>query len=152
MAKADKPDPDAPEPRQVLRELVLYGLVAAVAFVVDLAVLTALVEVGKLPYLLAAVIAFVAGSLVAYGLCVRYVFRYRRLDDRRAEASLFVALGVIGLFVNVSLMAVGVEQFGLHYLVAKVCAAGFTVFLNFALRKLVLFTRLRSAASAGGPG
>lgn len=139
------------KPQRVLRELVLYGLVSVAAFGADVAALATLVEVAGWPYIPAAFVAFVGGSLLSYLLCIRLVFDFRRVEDRRAEASLFVALGAIGLAVNLALLAAGVEWLGVHYLVAKTGAAGFTVFLNFALRRLVLFTRIgrRSRLEAG---
>lgn len=132
---------------KLLREFVLYGIVSAVAFVADFTTLALLVEAGGWPYLPAAAIAFVFGSLIAWMLSVRYVFRYRRIDDRRVEAATFVVLGLAGLAANMALLAAGVEWLGLHYLLAKMAAGACTIFLNFALRRVVLFTRLADLAA-----
>lgn len=126
--------------KHIAREIFLYGLVSAVAFGVDLLILVGLVEIAGAPYLAAAVAGFVTGGLVAYGLCVRFIFRYRRIEDRRVEASSFIVLGLAGLAVNTAGIFVGVELFGVHYLLAKIGAAGLSFVVNYALRRLALFT------------
>lgn len=134
--------------KHIAREILLYAIASAVAFGVDLSILVGLVELGGLAYLPAAVIAFVTGGLVAYALCVRFIFRYRRVEDRRVEATSFVALGLAGLVVNAGGMVLGVEWLGLHYLLAKIGAAGMSFVVNYALRRLMLFTP-RSSHQSG---
>lgn len=128
--------------KHLAREFVLYALAMGVALAVDIGCLALLVEVGGLGYIPAAVLAFLAGSLVAYVLCVRFIFRYRRVADRRIEVTTFVALGAIGLAVNVGVMIAAVELLSLHYLLAKVVAAGISFVVNYASRRLLLFTPL----------
>jgi putative flippase GtrA len=126
--------------KHIAREMFLYGAVSGLAFAVDLALLVGLVELGGIPYLPAAIVSFVSGGLVAYVLCVRYIFRFRRVEDRRVEATSFVALGLAGLLVNAGGMTFGVEVLGLNYLIAKVGAAGLSFVVNYALRRFILFT------------
>jgi putative flippase GtrA len=136
--------------KHIAREVLLYGAASGIAFAVDLALLVGLVEVVRLPYLPAAVMAFISGGLVAYGLCVRYIFRFRRVADRRVEITTFVALGLAGLVVNTGGMAFGVEILGLYYLAAKFGAASLSFIVNYALRRFVLFTpRSSNQAEAG---
>lgn len=125
----------------LVREIIPYALVTAVAFAVDVALLTVLVEVAGWPPVAAAAVGFIVGGFVAYLLSVRFVFRYRRVGDRRVEATSFIALGLVGLAINVGLMALAIELLAVHYLVGKLCAATVTFLVNYALRRLVLFTR-----------
>ena len=127
--------------KHIAREVALYTAPMGVAFAVDLAVLAALVELAAVPYLAAAAAGFVAGGLVAYLLSVRFIFRFRRVQDRSLEAATFVALGLIGLVVNLGGMWLGVEMLGLHYLLAKIAAAGLSFVTNYGLRRLTLFTQ-----------
>ena len=133
--------------KQVAREIVLYGLAMALALSVDVACLALLVEVVGVGYMPAVVVAFVAGGLVAYLLCVRFIFRYRRVTDRRLEIVTFVSLGAVGLAVNVAIIAAAVELLALHYLAAKILAAGVSFVVNYAARRLLLFTPLGAGAS-----
>jgi putative flippase GtrA len=128
----------------LLQEVFRYGLVIGCAFAVDVGTLTGLVELGHWSYLPAAIAGFTMGSLVAYALSVRFVFKYRRVEDRRLEATIFITLGVIGIAANAGMMVAGVEWLGLHYLVAKIVASGVTFFLNYGLRRIFLFTQHRS--------
>lgn len=110
------------------------------AFSVDVATLVILVEVCDVPYLAAATVGFVFGGIVGYLLSVRFIFRFRRVQDRRIEAITFVALGLMGLVVNLGGMWLGVEVLSLHYVIAKVAAAGLSFITNYGLRRLMLFT------------
>jgi putative flippase GtrA len=136
--------------KHLAREVALYAAVSAVAFVVDLLVLVTLVERAGVPYLPAAICGFVIGGLLAYALCVRFIFRFRRVEDRRVEATSFVVLGLAGLAVNAGGMAFGVEVLGLHYLVSKLGAASLSFFVNYALRRLALFTPLPAQSTESG--
>lgn len=128
----------------IAREVFLYLVASLVALAADIGVMVGLVELAHVPYLLAAVISFILGGFVAYGLSVRFIFRYRRIEDRRVEATSFVILGLAGLAVNAACMAVGVELLGLNYIIAKLGAAGMSFVVNYALRRVLLFTPRRS--------
>lgn len=131
---------------RLARELLAYAAASGVAFACDFGTLAFLVQVLHWHYLVAATVAFVVGAAVAYLLSVRYVFRFRRIDDRRVEFAGFAAIGAIGLAVNTGAMYAGVEWLGLHYLVVKVLAGGITFTLNYALRRLALFTPATTGA------
>lgn len=132
---------------KIARELVMYAGVSGVAFSLDLGTLALLVEFGHWNYLPASAIAFVVGGLAAWWLSVRLVFSYRRVRDPRLESLTFVALGLVGMAANLGLLTLGVEWLGLHYAIAKIGAGGCTVGLNFAMRRLLLFTRLGQPGS-----
>jgi putative flippase GtrA len=125
---------------RLAREVLAYGAASAAAFACDFGTLAFLVQVLHWHYLVAATAAFLVGAVVAYLLSVRYVFRFRRINDRRVEFAGFAAIGAVGLAVNAGAMFAGVEWLGLHYLVAKVVAGGVTFVLNYVARRLALFT------------
>lgn len=128
---------------KLLRELVLYGLVSAVSLAVDVAVLIGLTELAGLHYLASAAIAFTTGALVAYTLSVAFVFRERRLEDRRSELVLFVLLGLGGLALNEAVLWGSVHWLGLGYAIAKAPAAVASFSFNFIARRALLFTATR---------
>jgi putative flippase GtrA len=127
--------------KAIFRETVGYATASGCALIVDMAILWALVHFLSWNYLAAATISFLAGAVVAYEISVRLVFKQRRLKDRRAELATFVAIGIVGLVVNAAVMFVAVKYFGLHYLIAKCVAAGFTFMCNFIARRQILFVR-----------
>ncbi len=127
--------------RLLLREATGYAAASAAALLVDFGLLWLLVRFAGCPYLIAATLSFLAGAWVAYALSVRIAFTRHRLLDRRIEFVVFVGLGAVALVVNVAVLYVMVDRFGVHYLAAKGVAAGCTFTSNFLLRRQVLFVR-----------
>jgi putative flippase GtrA len=125
-----------------------YASASALAFAVDIVLLWLLVGVGGMAYLPAAATSFMAGTVVVYALSIRHVFDYRRLGDWRHEFAVFTALGLVGLLLNLAVMFGLVSGIGLHYLVAKVGAAGCTFAVNFLMRRWMLFTRRTASRAA----
>lgn len=126
--------------KQLMCEAASYAAVSAIAFTIDVLTLYVLVETAGWHYLVAATCSFMAGSIVAYVLSTRLVFRYRRLDDRSLEFTVFAGIGVVGVLMNGTVIYVLVEYFGAQYLVAKVASASLTFGTNFLLRRWTLFS------------
>jgi putative flippase GtrA len=127
--------------KPIFRETLGYATASGCALVVDMAILWSLVHFLSWNYLAAATTSFLAGAVVAYEVSIRLAFRQHRLKDRRAELVTFVAIGIVGLLVNAAVMFVSVKYFGLHYLIAKCVAAGFTFMCNFIARRQILFVK-----------
>jgi putative flippase GtrA len=130
--------------RIVIQEALRYAAVSACAFIVDLTILFVLVHYFSWWYLGAATASFLAGLLVGYALSVTLVFKYRRLKDWRLEFASFSAIGAGGVAINAAAMSFGVKYLGLHYLIAKCGAAGFTFVWNFVARRQFLFVQRRA--------
>jgi putative flippase GtrA len=131
--------------RMVIHEALRYAAVSACTFVVDISILFILVHYLSWWYLGAATASFLAGLVVGYALSVTLVFRYRRLKDRRLEFASFAAIGAVGVAINAAAMAFAVKYLGLHYLIAKCGAAGFTFVWNFVARRQFLFVQRRTS-------
>jgi putative flippase GtrA len=125
----------------LLKEACGYAVASACALVIDMTILWALVHFLSWGYMAAAATSFLAGAVVAYELSVKLAFEQHRLQDRRAEFVSFLAIGTLGLAVNSGVIFVMVGYFGLHYLIAKCIAAGFTFVCNFIARRQLLFVR-----------
>jgi putative flippase GtrA len=134
--------------RNVRYEVLKYGLASGCALAIDVALLTFLIQVSGVHYLTAASASFTVGAIVAYLICIRYVFQHRRLSSAVHEFTLFVGVGAVGLAVNAAAMMAGVDMLQLHFLAAKLCSAGLTFATNFGMRKLLLFTPTRAQAAA----
>jgi putative flippase GtrA len=120
------------------KEAFRYGIVSVVAFGVDLGTLLFLAH--HMHYLVAAALAFLLGGLVAYVLSILFVFRHRRIKKRSFEAAAFVALGLVGLAINVAVVGVAVGQWSLPLAVGKLLAGCGTFACNFLLRRWALFS------------
>lgn len=126
---------------QVRSEFFRYLIAGTLAFLADLALFLALIRFAEARPVIAALAGYGAGLMVAYVLSVRWVFGFRRLTARRAEFAYFAAIGVIGLGVNVAVIGLLTEEWRVDSLIAKLIATGMTFTFNFALRKLMLFSR-----------
>jgi putative flippase GtrA len=127
--------------KTLVREAIGYMVVSACALTIDISVLFVLVHYFRWWYVAAASASFLVGLFVGYVLSVTWVFKYRRLTDQRIEFASFAGIGVIGLAINAAVITFGVKILGIHYLIAKCGAAGFTFVWNFAARRQLLFVR-----------
>lgn len=134
--------------RDRLIELMRYGCVSVLAFVVDVGLLGVLVKVGHWHYLTAAATSFVCGGVLAYLLCIRFVFRHRRIENTGLELSSFVALGLVGLVINMSVIYVLMTHTGLSLPLAKLAASAGTFAGGYLLRRTLLFTPPSSESKA----
>jgi putative flippase GtrA len=128
----------------LLKEAIGYAAASVVALAVDMTILWALVQFLSWGYLAASATSFLAGAVVAYELSVKLAFKQHRLQDRRAEFVTFLVIGTLGLAVNSGVIFIMVDYLGLHYLIAKCIAAGFTFVCNFIARRQLLFVRYSS--------
>ena len=91
-------------------------------------------------YLIAATTTFVSGGVLLYALSVRFVFSHRRTTKRAVELPSFVALGLLGLIVNLLVIRIGVEAVRLSLMHAKLAASICSFGVNFAVRRVLLFS------------
>ena len=124
-----------------LTQLILYGFVGGLAFIVDYGSLWFLTEVCGLHYLLSAAIAFVLGLVCNYLLSTSWVFSGRRLENRWAEFAVFALIGIVGLGLNELIMWVGTDLLHLHYMLSKIISTAIVFFWNFFARKFILFNK-----------
>jgi putative flippase GtrA len=125
----------------VADEGVRYFAASALALAIDFGIYVGLIRVAGVHYLIAAPLGFALGLATIYLLSIRWVFRERRLGDRRAEFALFALIGFAGMALNQLILFVAVQWLAASFEVAKIISAGMVFCFNFASRKLLLFTR-----------
>lgn len=120
-------------------KLARYFVVGGVAALVDWSLFWLFVQQLTLPYQWAAALSFVLATLVNYVLSIRYVFE-SGVRYRRAHEMFFVyVVSAIGLLVNLLVLQILFEGFGIHLLVAKVGATGVVFFWNYLARSRFIF-------------
>jgi putative flippase GtrA len=129
---------------KLFSEAARYAAASAVALGVDYGLLLLLTRYAGWDYRLAGTASFLGGASVAYALSVRFVFSAHRLHSRRLEFTWFVALGLVGVAINLLVLYVTVGRLGVDLVLAKAMAACCTFFANFTLRRQLLF---RNAAA-----
>lgn len=131
--------PDLRYPSWVL-QFIRYVGVGGLSFVVDFAALYVLTEHLGWHYLVSATVAFLAGLMTNYLLCLAWVFDFRRMANPLHEFLVFGAIGLAGLAMNNLLLWLLTDFAGLYYLFSKLFAAAFILFFNFFLRRWMLFS------------
>lgn len=124
--------------KHLIAQFMKFGVVGAVAFVIDYGLLALLTEVFGVNYLASATVSFTASVVFNYVASMRYVFTHKEGMSRRREFVIFVVLSVVGLGINNACMWAGVELFGIHYLLTKIVATAIVMVWNFVTRKIFL--------------
>lgn len=122
-------------------ESLRYVAASAIALGVDFGLYAGLIRLAGVDYLVSAPVGFACGLATIYLLSVRWVFRYRRVADRRAEFAVFAAIGLAGMALNQGVIYATVRLLPGAYEIAKLVSACTVFCFNFVLRKLLLFTR-----------
>jgi len=125
------------------REGIRYFAASAIALGADFGTYIGLLRLAGVHYLVAAPVGFALGLATIYVLSIRWVFKERRIADRRAEFALFALIGFGGMALNQVIIYTGVQWLTLSPELAKVISAGVVFCFNFVSRKLLLFTRYR---------
>ena len=124
--------------KKLIEQFMKFGVVGAIAFVIDYGLLALLTELFGINYLVSATISFTVSVIFNYVASMRYVFSHKQDMSRRREFIIFVVLSVIGLLINNLCMWAGVEIFGVHYLIVKIVATAIVMVWNFVTRKIFL--------------
>ena len=128
----------------LLAQFTKFGIVGAIAFVIDYGLMVLLTELGGIDPVISAAISFVVSVLFNYAASMRYVFEHRSDISRKRELFLFVTFSVIGLIINEAIMIIGVDFFNISYLIVKVFATALVMIWNFWSRKRWLDAGSRS--------
>ena len=125
----------------LLGQILRFGLVGGLCFLIDYLLLALLVEIAGFSTLAASAVSFSVSVAVNYILSVRYVFERRAEAGRLRELAVFLALSLAGLGLNQLLMYLGTAGLGVHYLLVKLAATAVVMVYNFISRKLFLERR-----------
>lgn len=152
---------------KLLEQIIKFGLVGALCFVIDFAVTMGLTVFG-LHHLAAAFFGFVISVIINYLLSFKFVFQHRDHLDRRKEFFIFLILSVIGLGINEILIYLSVDvlyeqvilpdqngwlngllTYELAVAAGKVFATGVVMIYNFVTRKIFLEKKETKTAYEG---
>lgn len=125
--------------RNLINQLLKFGIVGIIATVIDFLLLTILTEFFSVYYLISAGISFIVSTIFNYLASMKFVFvsRYDK-THRRQEMLIFFILSIIGLLLNQVFMWFFVELVMMHYIVGKVFATVLVMAWNFISRKIWL--------------
>lgn len=124
--------------KNLINQIMKFGVVGVVCFFIDYFVLFALTEFLGVNYLISAACSFTVSVIFNYLLSVKFVFETKKDANKKQEFVLFVVLSLIGLGLNQIIMWATVEKIGIYYMLAKVIATGIVMVYNFITRKIFL--------------
>ncbi len=124
-----------------LNEIFIYYLIISViATVYDVALLYILTEFVGWNYLVSATISYCVGIVVEY--VGQKTITFKDTNKRIAKQfGLFAFISVIGLLINLGVLKLCVDLFGLHYMVGKIIAIGIGFFWNYTANRKLTFRK-----------
>ena len=129
--------------KKLFEQIVKFGIVGAIAFVIDYAVLFVLVQFLHMDSIIAATISFTVSVIFNYLASMKYVFVGRADQSKQTQFIIFIVLSVIGLGINDGIMWIlnGILSPFIptyYYLVSKIVATAIVMVWNFVSRKIFL--------------
>lgn len=124
--------------KQLLNQIIKFGIVGALSFIVDYLILYILVEYFGVYYLLSSAISFILSVGFNYICSIKFVFKKRKNISRIKEFIVFIILSTIGLLINQLIMWEMVEILNIYYMLSKIVATAIVMIWNFVSRKFFL--------------
>ena len=125
--------------KNLFSQLIKFGLVGGIAFLIDYGIMVFLTEVFKIPSLISAAISFTVSVIFNYIASVKWVFDVdKEKNSKTKELAVFILLSVVGLGINELIMWIMDKEFGIYYMISKIVATIVVMCYNFITRKLFL--------------
>lgn len=124
--------------RKLIEQIMKFGVVGVIAFVIDFGVMVFLTEVFGIDPVISATVSFIISVIFNYAASMRYVFSHREGMSRTREFVIFVVLSAIGLGINDLLIWAGTDLVSFDYRLVKIFATAVVMVWNFVTRKIFL--------------
>ena len=121
-----------------MKQIVSYFFVGLGSTLVEWGIFRVLNAGMGLHYSIATALAFIVSTFANWVLGRLLTFRDQKGFSWKEVASIYGA-AVVGLLLNLGIMYVLIEVFGLGEMLSKMIATGLVFFWNFFIRKLVIY-------------
>ena len=122
--------------KKLINQILKFGVVGGIAFVIDYGILFLLAKVIGLNELISAAISFIVSLTFNYFLSTKWVFDAKKQTPK--EVIIFVLLSVVGLEINEVLIYLGTKKLGIDVMIVKLFATAIVMVYNFITRKLII--------------
>ncbi|NLV90763.1 MAG: GtrA family protein [Tenericutes bacterium] len=126
--------------KKLISQILKFGLIGAIAFVIDYSILYLLTEVIGLHFLISQVVSFSISFVFNYYFSVVWVFEAGK-ERNAKEKSLFLSGALIGLGINEVILYLLSHIGNVHYMISKLIATFIVMIWNFITRKYLLEKR-----------
>ena len=123
--------------RKIINQILKFGVVGGIAFLIDYGLLYFLTEYIHIYYLISSIISFTVSLIFNYILSIKWVFDVTKKQTYK-EVIIFVILSIIGLGINQLVMYIGVDKLSIHYMLIKLLATIIVMIWNFVTRKIFI--------------
>lgn len=124
--------------KKLVNQLIKFGFVGGVAFLIDYSVLFICTEYFGIYYFISSVISFSVSVIFNYIASVLWVFDVDKKKSQIKNFIIFIVLSLVGLGINQLIMYFGVEKLKIYYMMTKIVATAIVMVFNFITRKLFL--------------
>lgn len=125
--------------KKLFNQLIKFGVVGVIAFIIDYGIMVLLTEVFNIQSLISAAISFTISVIFNYIASIKWVFDVNKEKNNKVkELIIFIILSVIGLGINELIMWIMDKNFGIYYMISKIIATIVVMCYNFVTRKLFL--------------
>lgn len=124
--------------KKLIAQIMKFGIVGILAFLIDYGVLYFLTEICGVYYLLSSMFSFIVSVIFNYLASMKYVFAGREGMNKYREFSIFVILSIIGLGINQLGMWIMVDKLHIFYMISKIFVTALVMIWNFISRKKCL--------------
>lgn len=153
--------------RKLINQIMRFGVVGVLAFIIDYGIFVLLANWLNIHYLVANIFGFTISLIFNYLMSMKFVFERKEDADKKKEFIAFAALSVIGLGINELVILACVDGIYLHNTglqemfdigfakqAGKIIATGIVMVYNFISRKLLSRVKkhkaeIRSAQKSG---
>lgn len=124
--------------KKLINQLIKFGIVGGIAFVIDYGLLYICTEWFGIYYFISAIISFSISVIFNYVASVLWVFDVDKNKSKTKNFIIFIVLSIVGLGINQIIMWYGVEILHMYYMIVKLVATVTVMIFNFITRKIFL--------------
>ncbi len=128
---------DKNERKKLLEQILKFGVVGVVAFLIDYSLLYVLTEFMSIHYMISSIISFLVSLIFNYIASIYWVFDVKQKQTFK-EIIIFTILSVIGLGINQLVMYLMTDVGNIYYMFSKLVATAVVMVWNFVTRKIFI--------------
>jgi putative flippase GtrA len=121
------------------RKITKYFFISVIATVTDIIFLYIFTEIINIFYLLSAIFSYIIGMFIAYLGNRKYTFKNNKNKKEIHKFIDFSVISIIGLVLNIILLKIFTEDFGIWYIYSKIIAVILIFFIKYIGHKKIVF-------------